>query len=131
MRAFNYILRGHDVVPEPDLDRWGQWMIENKYRYRQKDPEGMDPCRVGSDHVGGVWVSTTFLGLDCGYLDEGPPIVFETMLWVESPEADGVLDALEWRYATWEEAESGHAHVLAWIRAGHPGDEPDFLEPLP
>jgi len=59
----------------------------------------------------GVWVSTVFLGIDHNYSGTGPPILFETMVnrrgeWDEQA-----------RYATWDEAEAGHAAVAARVRA--------------
>jgi hypothetical protein len=122
----NYILDGHTVVPEPDLMRWAEWMQANKYRYRRDDPEGMDPCRVGSDWVGEDWVSTTFLGIDHGWVEDAPPVVFETMIFIGGEDSEDCF-----RYSTWEEALSGHEHVVAWLQAGRPTEEPEFGRPLP
>lgn len=68
--------------------------------------------RVALDERGGVSVSTVFLGLDHSHCSPGPPILFETLV------TGGRLDQTMLRYATWEEAEAGHAatvkEVFAW-----------------
>ena len=83
-----YILEGHDAKPCDDLLAWGQWMQEADRKV----------CR---DQVGEYDVSTVFLGLDHNYGGNGPPLIFETMVF-----GDDELDVE--RYATWNEAERGH-----------------------
>jgi hypothetical protein len=57
-----------------------------------------------------IMVSTVFLGLDHSYSEEGPPILFETMVF------NGPLhDEME-RYATYDEAEAGHAIMIERVR---------------
>jgi hypothetical protein len=56
-----------------------------------------------------VEVSTVFLGLDHNFRDEGPPILFETMIFGETDD-DPV--GRQWRYATWAEAELGHMAIV-------------------
>jgi hypothetical protein len=53
-----------------------------------------------------VLVSTVFLGLDHRFVGDGPPLLFETMVF-----RDGDGDE-QMRYATWAEAEAGHAAML-------------------
>ena len=66
------------------------------------DFEMMDR-KVGKTKLpSGVLVSTVWLGLDC-QLCEGPPLIFETMVF----SAAGEVFASE-RYSTLEEARSGH-----------------------
>ena len=79
---------------------WGKWFGDHRKR------------RVAYTKVGERFVSTVFLGLDHNYDDEGPPILFETMIF----EGDDGGDM--WRYATWEEAEKGHAEAVAKVKAG-------------
>ena len=57
--------------------------------------------RVAYDNVGGVVISTVFIGVDVGH--DGPPLVFETMTF-----PDGAVR----RWSTWEEAEEGHAEIV-------------------
>ncbi len=55
-------------------------------------------ARSGNDDI---YVSTVFLGLDHSF-GEGNIQIFETMIF------GGEHDQGMWRYATWDEAESGH-----------------------
>ena len=61
-----------------------------------------DDRRVARDVFGDVTVSTVFLRIDHSFSDEGPPILFETMIFC------GPHDEKQWRYATWDEAVEGH-----------------------
>ena len=85
-----YILDGHEPVLCADLHKWGRW-FETADRH------------VARDKVGDVKVSTVFLGLDHRFGDKGPPLLFETMIF------GGPHDGYQERYATWAEAERGHA----------------------
>jgi hypothetical protein len=93
-----WTLDGHTPVPTDDIMEWGRLFDET--------PGGR---AVGKDTIGDVFVSTVFLGMDHGY-GEGPPILFETMVF------RGEMDQYQWRYATWAEAEAGHARVVAAVR---------------
>jgi hypothetical protein len=92
----HYILVGHQVVSCSDLLTWARW-FESADRH------------VKLTEQGDVSVSTVFLGLDHGFRDEGPPIVFETMVFVGHSSEDCE------RYSTWEEAEEGHARWVAQV----------------
>ena len=59
-----------------------------------------------------VSVSTVFLGLDHRYTADGPPVLFETMVFGLDQEGDEPQE----RYATYEAAEAGHARWVAWAR---------------
>lgn len=93
-----YILEGHDPVPEPDLLKWARW-FETAER------------TVRHTHTERFLVSTVFLGFDYGF-GKGPPICFETMVFgrndIEVP--DEIEE--QWRYATWDDAEAGHTTTL-------------------
>ena len=67
--------------------------------------------RVNRTAIGDVEVSTVFLGLDHAH-DDGPPVLYETMIF------GGKHDNDMWRYHTREEAEAGHAKVVAAVQAG-------------
>lgn len=71
--------------------------------------QGSDAKRVAFDKIGEVEVSTVFLGLDHGYKRDAAPVVFETMVF------NAPTDYME-RYTTWEDAEAGHAAVVAGLR---------------
>ncbi len=92
-----YILDGHTPVLCHDIEKWGMWMM-------------LDRAQVGETTVGEMWVSTVFLGIDHGFMHIGPPVLFETMVFLghESISCD--------RYCTWEEAEAGHAKVVQTAR---------------
>jgi hypothetical protein len=96
LRPDKYILVGHEPVAEPDLIRWARWM-EDADRH------------VKLSIQGDVRVSTVFLGLDHNFSDHGPPLLFETMAFV------GHDDVGQERYATWAEAEAGHARRVAEV----------------
>jgi len=66
------------------------------------------PRHVGHTQVGGVTVSTVWLGIDHAY-GGGPPLIFETMVF------GGDHDEDVWRYATEDEARLGHASVVAML----------------
>lgn len=101
MRQFmsdKYILDSHgNPVPCENLMAWGQWM------------EVMDR-RVAYTSVYGVRVSTVFLGLDHNFFSDGPPILFETMVF------GGKHDQYQDRYYTRQEAEQGHINTVEMVR---------------
>lgn len=66
--------------------------------------------RVALDEIDDIMISTVFLGLDHNYLPDGPPILFETMVFVGG---DGEQCQ---RYATWDEAAVGHGLIVDAIR---------------
>ena len=76
--------------------------------------EDIDNRQVKWTQVGTQVVSTVFLGLDHNFSDEGPPLLFETMIL-----DDRCDDQYQERYSTYEEAEHGHevAVALAVVRA--------------
>lgn len=82
---------------EDDLFKWGEWM--------QTAGRAVAKTRFEGD----VEVSTIFLGLDHNFWGEGPPILFETMIF------GGEHDQYQERYATWEEAEAGHEIAVAMV----------------
>lgn len=112
-RPWCYRLEGHTPVAVTDLDQWGT-ELEASDRYR----------RVGGAqwHEPDVWVSTVFLGVDHNHYGQGPPILFETMIFAPRvPE----VDQEQRRYRTWDEAAAGHAAVVAELASafGPPDEE--------
>lgn len=91
-----YILDGHSVVPA-DLMTWARW-FETSDRH------------VANDIVGGHRVSTVFLGINHRFIGDGPPLVFETMIF------GGPRDGWQERCSTWDEAEAMHARAMALVR---------------
>lgn len=68
--------------------------------------------QVAFDKVGPLEVSTVFLGLDHRHVGPGDPLLFETMVF-GFPDNDGGWTT---RYATWGEAEQGHAVTVQAAR---------------
>ena len=94
--AKKYILEGYTPKPINDVFEWGRWF------------ETADRI-VAKTKIGKVEVSTVFLGLDYSF-GEGPPILFETMVF-------GLMDEEpQWRYSTWEEAEAGHLEAVKLVK---------------
>jgi hypothetical protein len=89
-----YRLEGETPVPI-GFEEWMAWSKANP-----------GPQRVAQDQIGKTyWVSTVFLGIDHGF-GEGPPRLFETMVFRGGETVDGA------RYSTWEEAEAGHRKLV-------------------
>ena len=91
-----YILKGHEVIPEPDIMKWSTWFGTTNHRVKRSDLEG------------DVMISTVFIGLNHNWGD-GPLHLFETMVFREGQ--DGEMK----RYSTWEEAEAGHDAMVSQI----------------
>lgn len=92
-----YRLEGTTPVLCKDLLEWGRALRATDHH-------------VAFDMIGDVEVSTIFLGMDHRHLGEGPPILFETMVF------GGARDGDQRRYCTWDEAEAGHAAKVAEVR---------------
>lgn len=109
-----------------------------KYRVSWLDKEGveipveeaerlltdLDYRRVALYEKDGYTVSTVWLGLDHNLSDEGPPMIFETMVFTEHPNFFG---SDTWRWSTLAEAEAGHEMVVGLIENGT--RKPDILFP--
>ena len=80
---------------EVDAKTWARWMA-------------LDPMQrvLKKTQVGEAEVSTVLLGLDHNYIDKGPPILWETMIF------GGEHDEDQWRYRSREEALEGHEAVV-------------------
>lgn len=94
-----YILDADNHPMETDLLTWGKWFerIENRT---------VAWTQITSE----TWVSTVFLGLDHNHFGEGPPILFETMIF------GGPEDEYQWRYSSWDDAETGHKAAVRKAR---------------
>lgn len=91
--AKHFILNGKEVI-ETNLMGWARWY------------ETADRHVAKTEVAQGIDVSTVFLGLDHRFGD-GPPLIFETMVF------GGPDDQHQERYSTWDEAEAGHARIVA------------------
>jgi hypothetical protein len=95
-----YILDEENHVVEVDVITWGRWFerIENR--------------TIGyTEIVSGTTVSTIFIGIDHRHYGEGPPVLFETMVF------GGPLDGEIFRYSSYDDAETGHAATVRRARA--------------
>ena len=94
-----YILDGKVPVLCDDVVAWGAWF------------EGREGRQVASDTIDGALVSTVFLGIDHNY-GEGPPILFETMIFDHPDFGD-----YQRRYTSWDAAEDGHREAVEMVSA--------------
>lgn len=92
-RFGTYILVGQTPVPEPDFLAWSLW-FETAARY------------VALTEVPGGVVSTVFMGLDHNFSEHGPPLLFETMLWMDGSDIECV------RTPVWIAAETAHREMV-------------------
>ena len=109
-----YILENKKPVAV-SLEEWGEWI---------EKAEPRDWKRVCQHRLNGIWISTVFLGIDHSW-DDGPPILFETMTFIEEPDCGG-HDFYARRYATWDEAIMGH--LEACVECFAPGWKEEQLE---
>jgi hypothetical protein len=86
-----YVLDENEQPVEcPVLEDWLRW-IEHRDTQVEK-------TQINDD----VFVSTIFLTINHRHAGDGPPIVFETMVF------GGKLDGVQKRYCTVEDARKGH-----------------------
>ena len=90
-----YRLEDKTPIPEPDLRIWSEWFETATNRV-------VAQTQIDTDEQ----VSTVFLGIDHRLLGNGPPILFETLVF------GGNCDMDQRRYLTWDEAEEGHRRVV-------------------
>ncbi|MFD7016111.1 hypothetical protein [Streptomyces sp. NPDC059928] len=64
-------------------------------------------------------VSTVWLGVNHNFNDDGPPIIFETMVFGGDEDQDQIM----WRWSTEAEARAGHAEVVTSIAATVPDEQ--------
>jgi hypothetical protein len=65
---------------------------------------------------GAIEVSTVWIGLS--WLDEDPPLVFETMVFPLEDDASRWSELGCWRWATFDAAHEGHQAIIDGIRSG-------------
>jgi hypothetical protein len=95
-----YILDADHHVVEVDVGTWGRWFSRFENRV------------VGFTQVtSAVRVSTVVIGIDHRFAKRGPPLLFETMIF------GGPLDGYQKRYASYDDAETGHKAAVRKARA--------------
>lgn len=100
--AFYWILKDKTPTKIEDVLEWGIWFEKAENR------------RVAFDKIGEAEISTVFLGLDHGFSDDRPPVLFETMVF------GGEFDGEQERYYTWEQAEEGHKKWVERVLCSKP-----------
>lgn len=95
------------------IDTPVQWAEEIARRTMMQRDYDVDPWRVDETFIGQARVSTVFIGLDHRMGGDGPPALFETMIF------GGRLDEFQNRCCTWDEAERMHAEAVRLVRGGH------------
>jgi hypothetical protein len=101
MNLMRYVLdTDGNPQPEPDLLAWAQWM--GTYSHSVVKREQVGPR---------VRVSTIFLGAPSDISADGPPLLWESMVF------GGKLDGERERYASRADALDGHARLVARVRA--------------
>lgn len=98
MSMGNYILNAKgEPVPEDDIVAWAKWFEKAK---RQ----------IARTTIREAFVSTVFLGIDHQFLPDGPPLLWETMIF------GGKHDGYQDRYATQKDALKGHEEACKLVR---------------
>lgn len=93
-----YILKGHEPVLVHSVEEWAK-AYDSDDRF------------VAKTEILGARISTVFLGLDHQF-GEGPPLIFETMVFP----SDSFADTLCERCSTWDDAEAQHRRAVEWAR---------------
>ena len=95
-----YVLDGHTPVPARSILEWANFF------------ENTDNRRVADTTIGSIRVSTIFLGADHGCIGQGPPLLYETMVFGPEDDEPDVR-----RYSTWDEAVIGHEQMVERLEA--------------
>ena len=95
-RTLSWKLDGHEVVPAT-----------------LEEADGDIGHRVAEDMIGTVRVSTVFLGIDHNHFGQGPPLLFETMVFAPG---DAELDMYMRRCSTWGQAEAQHRVMVDYVK---------------
>jgi len=73
---------------------------------------------VADETIDDKRISTVWLGLDHQWNENGPPLIYETMVFNGDPH-----EIYCKRYSTWQEAEKGHHRAVQWVKNGCQEDE--------
>lgn len=89
-----YILSPDGTAVRTDALTWARWFETNSNNIRKTD-------------VGPLQVSTVFLGIDHNFSGEGPPLLFETMVFPGQQ---------QFRHSTYKEAIMKHGLIVERLR---------------
>jgi hypothetical protein len=99
----HYILDAEHHAVEVSFIEWAMWFEDITNRL-------INYTQITSQ----IEVSTVFLGLDHRFHGQGPPILFETMIFAAGlPD----LDQYQCRYSSYDDAQAGHAAAVRMARA--------------
>jgi hypothetical protein len=99
------MLRHYDKDGRPlEMLEWAQLFEDHAYKRVAVSTVSVDGSKVR--------VSTVWLGLDHRVGPDGPPLIFETMVFRNGSGEEC------YRYSTLSEAEAGHAAVVAALEEG-------------
>jgi hypothetical protein len=101
-RPLRYILDGHETKPST--------LTESDPGFFSGICDVIAVNLFGHEAIGEIQVSTIFLGFDHAR-QEGPPILFETMIF-----GGGDLDGYQTRCSTWDEAMQMHANAVEHVK---------------
>src|SRR5262245_50077519 len=96
----HYILDDEKQPIPVDMMTWARAFEDVRNRIVSKTQIG-NSCEV----------STVFLGLDHRYFGDGPPLLFETLVF-GGPLKDEMV-----RYSSWDDAVTGHAAMVRRVNA--------------
>ncbi len=97
------LLNDHSIIEEPDFIKWAEWLQDAGENRIVKQEKVFSRWRY-------YFVSTVFLGINHRYDNNGPPLLFETMVF------DNEESIYCYRYPTWAEAEKGHKHTVNCVK---------------
>jgi hypothetical protein len=104
-RRINYILSGGQPVPCDNVLQFASWF------------ETHDKTLARTDITDGIYVSTVFLGIDHNFTGDGPPVLWETMIF------GGPRHGYQDRYTSEKAAKRGHKRACAIARGEIPDDD--------
>lgn len=88
-----YILKRGRPVKAKSIKHYHYWSLNSKYK------------AVKQEHIGDIFISTVFLGLDHAWQSD-IPVLWETMIF------GGEHDQYQDRYTSYEDALEGHQTAL-------------------
>lgn len=71
---------------------------------------------IGNTRIDDVRVSTVWLGLNHNFWGDGPPLIFETMIFGLDVSDEEEPSEYQFRYATKEAALAGHDQAVALVK---------------
>lgn len=95
-----FLLNPDHTVRRVSLGRWAKWF------------EHAPDSRIARHTLDGITVSTVFLGADHNFSSQGPPILFETMVFIDR---EGFQSFGVNRYSTWDTARAGHFQMCRQV----------------